>query len=172
MSAMMVEDEGKAVRIAAALLEGAGFGSFSFGTNFVLRFARSGPGDFEGRTLPAEIELWIGADWWFDERGDWDAKVARMAPANAVEPDEPVLAYELAALRWAEGSEIRSVVLSASSLRLEFVSGRVITVRNSSDDGDRAWTVTSLEHGTTPPLWSVTAEDGALFVRAPCLRGE
>ncbi|WP_052555571.1 hypothetical protein [Enhygromyxa salina] len=163
------QDGAQGERVAQALLSGAGFSAFTFSTSFSLRFSRDRPGSLLGYPLPAEVELDLDARWWLDDEQEWKAKVARLAPEGAVEPEEPVQAYELAALRWTEGTTVVSVVVSAGMISVRFGNGRLLTATGNAEDDGRAWTLSETGVAEKSARWSVCSEGGVIFVRAPCL---
>jgi hypothetical protein len=160
-------DEAEGERVAQAMLSGAGFSAFTFSTGFSLRFSRGRAGSLLGQPLPAEVELDLDGRWWLDDEHEWKAKVARLAPEGAVEPEEPVQAYELAALRWTEGATVVSVALSAGVISLRFQNGRTLTATRDADAEGRAWTLTEIGAEQESSRWSVCSEAGAVFVRSP-----
>jgi hypothetical protein len=160
------QDDDEARDIAKVLLEHTGFAGFTFSTQFSLRFSRDRPGTFRGHALPAEVELVLHGDWWLDDLDDWRLRVARLAPVGAVEPEEPVQAYELALLRWTENTTVSSVELSGNSLRLRFGNGRVLTADGDEAEG-RSWTIGIPGVDEPSARWWVAADGGALYVRAP-----
>lgn len=162
------QDDAEGERVAEALLSGTGFSAFTFSTGFSLRFSRDRPGSFLGHPLPAEVELDLDGRWWLDDEQQWKAKVAHLAPEGAVEPDEPVQAYELAALRWTKGTAVVSVVVSAGMISVRFENGRLLTATGNAEDDGRAWTLKEAGVAEKSTRWSVCSERGVIFVRAPC----
>ncbi|WP_146158200.1 hypothetical protein [Enhygromyxa salina] len=162
-----IEDSEAGEQVARALLEGSGFAAFSFSTQFTLRFSRSTPGTFAGKKLPAEVELVLHGTWRFGEDDQWREHVARIAPPNAIEPDEPVQAWELAHLRWTEGANVESVDVASGALSIRFQNGRVLTASANLDDGDTAWILSVAGEPESTASWSVASAGGALFVREP-----
>lgn len=163
-------DEGE--RVARALLEGSGFAGFAFSTHFTLRFSRSKPGSYSGHQLPAEVELVLRDTWWLGDEAAWRDNVARLAPAGAVEPDEPVQALELAALRWTTGTRVESVVVTNGALSVRFENGRVLTASAELEEGDTAWSIVAAGEPETKARWSVVSEGADLFVRTPQVHGK
>lgn len=161
------QDRAEGERVAQALLSGAGFSAFTFSTGFSLRFSRDRPGSFLGHPLPTEVELDLDGRWWLDDEQEWKAKIARLAPEGAVEPDEPVQAYELAALRWTEGTAVVSVVVSGGMISVRFENGRLLTATGDTEDDGRAWTLREAGVAENSTMWSVCSEGGLVFVRAP-----
>lgn len=159
--------EADGARVARALLWGAGFSAFTFSTGFSLRFSRDRSGSLLGQPLPAEVELKLEGRWWLDDEQEWKAKVASLAPAGAVEPEEPVQAYELAALRWTEGTTVVSVVVSTGTISIRFQNGRLLTATGDTEDDGRTWTLTEISAKQESCKWSVCSEGGVVFVRAP-----
>lgn len=161
-----IQDHEQAVEVARALLETTGFSSFRLSTQFTLRFCRNRPMSLHMRPLPMEVELDLLGDWWLDDADEWAKKVAELAPPGAVEPEEPVQAYELAALRWTEGTAIESIKLDDHGLSICFQNGRVLTASAALKAEGPAWAL----YASTE--WSVVSDRGALFVRAPFLEGD
>lgn len=162
-------DEGE--RVARALLEGSGFAGFSFATHFALRFSRSSSGFYAGHQLPAEVELVLHGTWWLGDATDWREHVARLAPSDAVEPDEPVQALELAALRWTDGARVESVAVAHGTLSIRLENGRTLTASSDLEDGDTAWAIVVAGEPEAKATWSVVSEGSDLFVRGPHING-
>jgi hypothetical protein len=164
---LTIQDRHEGERVARALLEGSGFAGFTFSTHFTLRFSRSKPGSYAGQQLPAEVELVLRETWWLGDEAAWRDNVARLAPAGAVEPDEPVQALELAVLRWTSGALVESVVVTSGALSLRFENGQVLTAAAELEEGDTAWSIVVAGEPETKARWSVVSVGGELFVRTP-----
>lgn len=162
-----VADITLAKRLTEAMLVGAGFSAFVFHTSFCIRFVRGERATFSGAPLPQEVELNLLSEWWFDDHTNWQAKVASLAPAGAVEPAEPVQAFELAALRWTEGTTVKGVELTSEHLRISFANARMITVNGLSEDDGLAWMLSAAGTPEAESVWSVSSHAGQLFVRCP-----
>lgn len=145
------------------LLVTKGFDGFSFDTGFRLRFT----GD-DARKRPNALELHVEGEWWFGSKEEWALVVQRMSPAGAAQPDEPVQAYHLALLRWSEGSEIASVILSPESLQVVTKSGTVISFSCRTAGSDFAWWFEEPGVPESEAQWLVSCTcDGEFYVRRP-----
>ncbi len=155
--------------VANILLEGAAFCSFSFGCNFSLSFECKRREDVN---LPFSICLSIEGDWWFGDENEWKRTVSEMtANRNCIEPEEPVLAFQLAALRWSSGSTISHVNLSADKLEIQFASGQCITILNQiCDEGECAWEIIecSYDNELSGDYWWVSCDrNGSINYNIP-----
>lgn len=162
-----VQDSKVGEEVARSLLEGSGFAGFSFSTQFTLRFSRSRPDTYAGKALPAEIEIVLHGSWRFGEENEWREHVARIAPTNAVEPEEPVQAWELAHLRWTDGATVRSLLIADGALSIRFENGRILTALAETDGGDTAWAIAVAGVPESDFSWSVVSAGGEVFVRTP-----
>ncbi len=143
------------------LFEGAGLAGFTFHANFQLRFCCSSKKSWDNKNCPSEIYLNIMSDWWFGHKDGWSNLVTELTRKfDFIEPEEPVLAFKLAALRWTEGSTISSIRLSDESLELQFECGEKIVILNRGDSG-AAWEVFGNDLKTD---WSVVCEDGKIYL--------
>ena len=114
-----------------------------------------------------QINLSISSDWWFGDKKEWDKIVDKLTNGfNFVEQDEPVLAFELAALRWTDGSVINSVDLSSEKLELKFECGASITIMNHTEM-DYAWEIYEEKFNDYNNRWSVLCEDGKIYYNMP-----
>lgn len=122
------------------LLEDADFLSFSFDCNFSLVFCCKQKDDIE---LPTYITLTIEGDWWFGNKSTWNHIVKEMTENNNyIEPEEPVLAFKLAALRWSDGAAISKIELSEKYLFISFYSGDSISISNQTNmDCEVTWEI-------------------------------
>jgi hypothetical protein len=150
-----ITDVQRLLRAALALKV---FEGFCFDTFFRLRFS--------GGDAPQAVELAIESEWWLGPKEDWPATVRRLAPPDAVQPDEPVKAYFLAHLRWTAGATITDVMVSPDALELVTQCGMRISIPSKSDGSDFAWRIE--EPGVPEPqaTWLVSCTgDGELYVR-------
>lgn len=146
---------------------GAGFSAFTFHTHFELRFRCDRNKNIAGKSLPFEIVLCILSDWWFGSQKEWDKKVEELtAEENYIEPDEPVLAMKLVALRWREGSFITEVYFTPEKLELKFVCGECITISNH-DEMDAAWEIVEYHAKDRNNSWSVSCYNGEIDYNIP-----
>ncbi|MDE7422207.1 MAG: hypothetical protein K2N51_00685 [Lachnospiraceae bacterium] len=146
--------------IVSILLEGASLGSFVFHTHFQLNFYCQVGKKIGEKEIPREVRLSILSDWWFGDKEEWDKTVKKMTKEFAfIEPEEPVLAFKLAALRWSEGSVIRSTKLSSEKLEIIFECGESITILNN-DEEDCAWELHELNKENFDNCWSVLCGRG------------
>lgn len=154
--------------IVNVLLEGAGLSSFTFHTSFQLLFCCDSRKKFDDKNIPNEITLSILGDWWFGNKKEWNMLVNKLTGGfHFIEPDEPVLAFKLAALRWSDGSIIDSVKLSSEKLQLRFECGDSITIMNSDESSDCAWEIFERSCKNYSNCWSVWCEDGKVYHNVP-----
>ena len=160
---LLTVDEASA--LVGRFLRDAGFAGFIFDTGFTLVFDRGGGGP-DG---PSRVRLQVDAGISVGDHDSWTRLVEQMAPQGHVEPDEPVLAFELARIRWTSGSEVESWCLQNESLTINMRSGDVLHIECSTDDPGRSWTLQ--EDGVTEAnsRWSLVAEAGQFFGRTPSL---
>ena len=145
------------------LLGGMGFAGFSFDTSFRLRFTGETTGE-----QPAALDLILEAEWRIGPEDLWRKTVARLAPADAVQPEEPVQAFYLALLRWSPGSEVTNVLLSKESLELVTEGGTTISVSCTDEGSDFAWRLVEPSVPEPEARWSVACgDDGTLYLRTP-----
>lgn len=141
------------------LLEEADFLSFSFDCNFSLIFGCKQKNNIK---LPFSVRLAIEGDWWFGDKNTWMKIVEeKTAHGNYIEPEEPVLAFKLAALRWSAGSAIRKIKLSKNKLLILFYSGDSISILNHADyDCEITWEIVECEFDIKVPnnYWWVSCD--------------
>lgn len=141
------------------LLEEADFLSFSFDSNFSLIFGCKQKNNMK---LPFYIRLTIEGDWWFDDKNSWRKFVEeKTAHGNYIEPEEPVLAFKLAALRWSAGSTIQKIKLLENKLLILFCSGDSISISNYTDyDCEMTWEIVEYEFDIKVPnnYWWVSCD--------------
>ncbi|WP_437722025.1 hypothetical protein [Sorangium sp. So ce861] len=109
----------------------------------------------------------IEADWRIGDEADWQAKMSRLAPEGAVEPEEPVQAYELALMRWSDGSDVVDVALTEEELRITTRGGAAIVVGSSVEPGETAWHIGQRGAPEHEATWSVCCMDGVVYVKRP-----
>lgn len=145
--------------IVNLLLDKAGFSFFRFDCNFSLIFQCN---PIKNRKFPFSVRLSIEGDWWFGDEDEWKRTVEEMTAGQGyVEPDEPVLAFKLAALRWSDGSNIQKVNLSENKLFLSFDSGETISILNYADyDCECAWEIVECGYNDNKPddYWWVSCD--------------
>lgn len=146
-----------------ALFQYKSFTGFSFDTNFTLKFSRYKDVYYKDKKLPSEIKLMILTDWWFDSRKDWFRKVESFNNYNAVEPEEPVQAFELAMLRWSDGADVKNMEMNEEYMSIIFENGKSISVLCESDE-DYAWIIEGNTAYSDDPKWSVVCEDKEIYV--------
>ena len=153
--------------IVNVILEEAKLESFIFDTNFRLKFECKVEKEFEGKKLPREVTLSILSDWWFGNKENWDYTVKKMTEGcNFVEPEEPVLAFKLAALRWSDGSDIVSVNISAQEIDLMFRCGETVTILNNYKH-EIAWEIFETNFNNVNDCWSVVCDEGRIYYNIP-----
>ena len=155
--------------IVSALLEGAGLSSFIFHTHFQLVFSCDTNKKFGEKKIPWEVTLTVLGDWWFGNKEKWDAMVRKMTDGfHFVEPDEPVLAFKLAALRWMDGSTISSVKLTREKMEILFECGESVTILNRNDSqGDYPWEMSACGNKDADHCWSVICDEGEIYYSIP-----
>ena len=97
-----------AIEALNRLFVGRGLVNISFGTSFRLLFGHYNVAPGNRPSPPLEVVVDVLGAFWINDRGDWNRKIAEV-PSSVVEPSEPVMAYELARLRWTEDSEVVGV---------------------------------------------------------------
>ena len=141
------------------LLDKAGFSSFTFDCNFSLIFNCNSR---KNAKLPFSVRLIIENDWWFGDESEWKQIVREMtADQNYVEPDEPVLAFKLAALRWNTDGTVKKIELSEEKLLIIFESGDSISILNHSDyDCECAWEIVECGFSNSNPdgYWWISCD--------------
>lgn len=155
--------------IVNALLEGAGLSTFIFHTHFCLEFDCNTNKMFCGKRLPLRVTLTILGDWWFGNKEEWDETVRKMTKGfQFVEPDEPVLAFKLAALRWMEGATVKSVTLTSEKIVILFHCGEYITILNKNgSQGECPWEIFESGYEYTNICWSVVCDEGEIYYNIP-----
>lgn len=146
-----------------ALFNNLAFGGFSFDMFFTLRFYRNGEGQFKDKTLPREIEIQILSEWWFGKKNEWVRRVKQLTTYKLVEPDEPVLAYELACIRWTEGSEVTLIDFDNDTMIIHFRCGKSIVITLESED-DYAWIIQETNNSEPRINLSIVCNDGEFYV--------
>ncbi|MDE6625233.1 MAG: hypothetical protein K2K56_02550 [Lachnospiraceae bacterium] len=145
--------------IVNILLDKAGFSSFNFACNFSLIFDCH---SMKNVKLPLSVRLNIESDWWFGNENEWRQIVKEMTASQSyIEPDEPVLAFKLAALRWSADSTIQKIDLSENKLLISFNSGDNITILNHTNyDCECAWEIVECGFNSAMPndYWWVSCD--------------
>ena len=117
------------IELLAKYLKGRFLTSFSFDNFFTLNFHTY---DEDRNGLPNDVELTIMSHWWFGAKEEWDHKVLNYG--KGVQPDEPVLSYELALLRWSDDSQIVKVERVEDTIRIEFKNKKYLNLSLVFDD--------------------------------------
>jgi hypothetical protein len=167
MVATVQVDDSRAELLLTDWLKGAGFSGFCLDTSFELRFSREQTNQGEGALVPSQLRLRIESEWWFDDRDAWIDHVATKTVRGSVDPEEPVQAFELACLRWAEGATVEHVSVTVGVLRVRFANGRTITATSGEEEDSIAWLVGETGIDETQARWSVACEQGRIFARWP-----
>lgn len=157
----------KQMSIVKDLLTNAVFDEFSFNTGFTLFFVCDRSKKINGKNLPARIALSIESEWWFGEKTEWINTVSKLTKGYGfIEPEEPVLAYKLAALRWNGNSTITAVKLLKDRLILDF-NDETITISNQTIE-DRSWEIWEMKNCYTDDndQWYVIC-DNDIFLNIP-----
>ena len=117
---------------------------------------------YKNNTLPQEFEIRILSDWWFNNKDEWISRVKQLTTYDLVEPDEPVLAYELACIRWNDGSEVDEVKFNNNNMIIIFRSGKTISISLESAD-DYAWIIEETQISKNKESWSIICDNGEIF---------
>lgn len=166
MNVQTEKNRDKAEKLAYSLLYNTNFDGFKYDTQFSMLFRRNKKADFGGYTLPWTIEIQAFSDWWVDSEASWKAKVESLATNYLVEPVEPVRAYELACLRWQEDSTVVDICFHEKEMIIKFVNGRTISFPFELDE-EPSFVIKEPNVLDVSAIWSVTCDDGELYVRAP-----
>lgn len=149
------------------LLKGTYFVEFTFHTGFELKFVRKQPADFCGKSLPTQVKISILNDWWFGIKKEWDNKVEELTKGmSLIEPDEPVLSYELTCLRWTEDSYVEKVDFCSDSIGILFKCGKSIFI-SYYNEMDYSWVISGCDTNDLSDAWTIICEDAELFVSTP-----
>lgn len=153
--------------VICEMLRNMSFTEFTFHTNFELKFSRCKNTELKGKHLPEEVKLAILTDWWFGSKEEWDNKVKQLtAGLNLIEPDEPVLSYELTCLRWMENSEVDSISFEDYNMKIMFKCGKSISI-SYYNEMDYSWIISECNTNDLSNRWNVICEDGEFFVSIP-----
>lgn len=151
------------------LLVGASLDEFIFNTIFKLVFCCDTKRKVSDKNVPPRVSLSILGDWWFGDKDEWNKTVEKLTEGyNYVEPDEPVLAYKLAALRWNGDATITSVKLTEKELKIIFNYDDSITILNNAVE-DSSWEIWEMSNNCIEDYkyWYVICEDGEIFYNIP-----
>lgn len=152
------------IKLIQALLTDTSFVGFSFDTNFTLKFCRMGSAIFNGKTLPLEIKITILSDWWMGSTDEWNELVSKFDTTTAIEPSEPIQAFELAILRWSENSDIKNVTIDNKNFAIVFQNGKSINISCDSLE-DFAWIIEEVKHTSNKNEWSIVCENDKIFIK-------
>jgi hypothetical protein len=136
---------------------------FTYSAACVIGFGR----DRDEGELPSTMDLLPEGDWWFGDRADWRDRVSRFVPAGLVEPNEPLLAYELACLRWTDGADVLDVALAEEVVTISFRNGARMSIENAEVQGDPGWVLRESGVLESHTNWSVACDGTEYFVRSP-----
>jgi len=163
---MINQEEKKSKEIIQKLFESTFLSGFRFNTNFTLEFSREITSHYEHIILPQHFSITILTDWWFGLQKDWMIKVNNLNNLNnnnAIEPEEPVQAFELASLRWSDSPEVRKVQFNEKCMTLVFANGKKISILCESDE-DYAWIIEENSFPRNNSKWSAVCEDRKIYV--------
>jgi hypothetical protein len=149
----------EAAEAAEALFASTMFSGFRFDTGFTLYFWREGPAELKGQPLPHELRLEVDSPIAIEDGQSWEERMAALAPRDAAQPDAPVVAYELARLRWVEGSEVARAELNERELAITLRCGARISIACSAERED--WILSA---GPAPSEWVLVWEFGSCFL--------
>lgn len=158
----------KHVKLINDVLAGAVLDEYIFNTSFTLVFVQT-YSSIDGIQIPYRLSLRILSEWWFGEKDEWIKFVHKFTIGmDYVEPDEPVLAYRLTALRWNSNAKISSVFISREYLRIVFDNKEFITISNYSieDNSWEMWDEQSLYTEVTKRIYFI-CEEGNVFFNIP-----
>ena len=150
--------------LAHQLLMGSLFVGFHFGSHFTLFFDRQTSTDFRGKHLPWQVKVVILEEWWINKRKDWMDEVK--LKGEGVEPDEPLKAFKLAALRWQEGATVDRVSVAEDEICIEFENKVTITAKVTGDD-EYCLGIFDTESKEILPKWSVVCGKVGVRVNFP-----
>lgn len=155
----------ESLQLFSAWLEGAGLTGFRFDTGFSLYFSR-GAKTYNGFPLPNLIELQLLGEWWFGAQNDWLAQVELLG--EGVEPDEPLKAFRLTALRWSDGAVVQTTTFDEKehTIGIVFENGVCLTVSLVTDD-EYALLLKESDVREQDATWSVAVEDDGMHYRMP-----
>ena len=104
-----------------------------FGTHFRIHFGHCAVASGSRPLPPLEVIVDILGDFWINDKDGWTRKVADV-PSSVVEPSEPVMAYELARLRWTQDSEDISVTGDDERIVFTLMNRETINFSMFSED--------------------------------------
>jgi len=117
------------IKLLSQYLKGRFMSSFKFDNYFTLNFHA----DYNiSSSFPLDIELTIMSEWWFGVKDDWDKNVLKYG--KGVEPSEPILAYELALLRWSDNPYISEVGYETNLIKIQFQNHIILNISLDIED--------------------------------------
>lgn len=153
--------------IVNALFEGAYLTEFVFHTGFRLKFSCEAGKTFGKKEIPHEVNLYISSNWRFGSESEWKNTVQKLvAGCNFIEPEEPVLAYKLAAIMWNGNAKVQSVDLTDESLKLNFENGEFINISNFEEpNSECAWEIsnTNVFNDDNKDIFCVFCDKNGIF---------
>ena len=151
-----------AISVLDRLFRGRSLTGFHFLTCFRLQFEYVSGSRFAGDDAPSELIVESLAEPWINGRDQWDDKVSSV-PSSVTEPSDPVLAYELARLRWTTDTEVAHVSGDEIELVFSLRNGETITFPQFSED-EFAFLATDDPDETKAKL-SICCVDGTFYAR-------
>ena len=151
-----------AISVLDRLFRGRSLSGFHLLTNFRLHFEPVSDSRFAGDDAPSELIVESLAGPWINGKDQWDEKVSNV-PSSTVEQSDPVLAYELARLRWTADTEVADVSGDEFELVFSLKNGETITFPQLSED-EFAFLATDNPDETRSKL-SVCCVDGIFYIK-------
>ncbi|GKU27681.1 hypothetical protein [Clostridium folliculivorans] len=167
MSDKIKKDFSKEKEVIREILKNANFTEFTFHTGFELKFSRENDAELYGKPLPIEVKITILSDWWFGARDEWNSKVEQLTNGlDLVEPEEPVLSYELTCLRWSDEASVDEVDFEDDNMKIIFKCGKSISI-SYYNEMDYSWVISEFTTNDLNKGWNIICEDGEFFVSIP-----
>jgi len=138
-----MEESKLCIEVLKKFLIGRFMTSFLFNQFFTLEFYK----DQNTQSDAVYIQLQILGDWWFGNKHEWDTKVNKYG--KGVEPEEPILAYELALLRWSDGSNIVDIVDQIDNIAILLENKNTIHISKKSYEDEYAFVLLNKDNNDT-----------------------
>lgn len=151
-----------AIQALNRLFVGRSLSYFCFGTYFRLHFGHYAVAPGSRPPPPFEVIVDVLGDFWINDKADWEGKVADV-PSSVVEPSEPIMAYELARLRWTQDSDVIDV--SGDDEKIVFTLKNRETINFSMFGGDEFAFLATDDADETKGELSICCDQGVLYAR-------
>ena len=156
-------DTEKIVQLMNDFFCGAYFEGYKFDTSFTLRFGRDNIDDLTTRKSTMSIDLFILGRWLFHTESEWSSRLSMLKNLEALDLEEPLLAFELTRLRWSEDSKVCSVSLENEILEIKFNNLCQIRISCEPIEGE-SWIMTGKNNDLIEDeMWSITCEGGEYY---------